>query len=88
MKGNLLQGTVCGRMGEIVAKVIHGEQVLSKYHPTLQILIVKNNKCKENSKHISSYESVRNDLFLLNIKPTYNHYSGASKRFPKCYISI
>lgn len=35
MKGNLLLGTARGRMGDIVAKVIHGEQVLSKYQPNV-----------------------------------------------------
>lgn len=35
MKGNLLQGTARGRMGDIVAKVVHGKQVLSKYQPVV-----------------------------------------------------
>lgn len=35
MKGNLLQGTAKGRMGEIVSKVIHGVQIYSKYQPTV-----------------------------------------------------
>lgn len=35
MKGNLLQGTARGKMGDIVAKVVHGKQVLSKYQPVV-----------------------------------------------------
>lgn len=35
MKGNLLQGTARGRMGDIVAKVIHGKQILAKYQPNV-----------------------------------------------------
>lgn len=35
MKGNLLQGTAKGRMGEIVASVRHGKQILSKYQPNV-----------------------------------------------------
>ena len=35
MKGNLLQGTARGRMGDIVAKVVHGKQILSKYQPVV-----------------------------------------------------
>lgn len=35
MKGNLLQGTARGRMGEIVASVRHGKQILSKYQPNV-----------------------------------------------------
>ena len=36
MKGNLLQGTARGRMGDIVAKVVHGKQILSKYQPNVK----------------------------------------------------
>lgn len=35
MKGNLLQGTARGRMGEIVASVRHGKQLFSKYQPNV-----------------------------------------------------
>lgn len=35
MKGNLLQGTARGRMGEIVASVRHGKQIFSKYQPNI-----------------------------------------------------
>lgn len=35
MKGNLLQGTARGKMGDIVAKVVHGKQVFSKYQPVV-----------------------------------------------------
>ena len=35
MKGNLLQGTARGKMGDIIAKVVHGKQVFSKYQPVV-----------------------------------------------------
>lgn len=35
MKGNLLQGTARGRMGEIVATVRNGKQLFSKYQPNV-----------------------------------------------------
>lgn len=35
MKGNLLQGTARGRMGEIVASIRHGKQLFSKYQPNV-----------------------------------------------------
>lgn len=35
MKGNLLQGTARGRMGDIIASVRHGKQILSKYQPNV-----------------------------------------------------
>lgn len=93
MKGNLLQGTARGRMGEIVAKVIHGEQVLSKYQPNVtNPKSPKQQEVRRKFKTISqAMKAIRNDLFLLNIKPTYNHYSGASKRlqnviFPYAFL--
>lgn len=93
MKGNLLQGTARGRMGEIVAKVIHGEQILSKYQPNVTNPDTpKQQEVRRKFKTISqAMKAIRNDLFLLNIKPTYNHYSGASKRlqnviFPYAFL--
>ena len=35
MKGNLLQGTARGKMGDVVAKVVHGKQVFFKYQPVV-----------------------------------------------------
>lgn len=35
MKGNLLQGTARGRMGEIVASVRNGKQLFAKYQPNV-----------------------------------------------------
>jgi len=35
MKGNLLQGTARGRMGDIIAKVVHGKQLFAKYQPNV-----------------------------------------------------
>ena len=35
MKGNLLQGTARGSMGEIVASLRHGKQLFSKYQPNV-----------------------------------------------------
>lgn len=35
MKGNLLMGTGRGKLGDVVARVLHGEQVFSKYQPVV-----------------------------------------------------
>lgn len=35
MKGNLLQGTARGKMGDVIAKVVHGKQVFAKYQPVV-----------------------------------------------------
>ena len=81
MKGNLLQGTARGRMGDIVAKVVHGKQILSKYQP-----IVNNPdspKQRANRAIFSQASKILADMKkqLLNygVKPLYNVYSGASK---------
>lgn len=35
MKGNLLLGTGRGKLGDVVARILHGEQVFSKYQPVV-----------------------------------------------------
>ena len=88
MKGNLLQGTARGRMGDIVAKVVHGQQILSKYQP------VVNNpdspKQRENRSLFSDSSKVlakmKKDLLTFGVKPLYNLYSGASKSLANVII--
>lgn len=81
MKGNLLQGTARGRMGDIVAKVVHGQQILSKYQPN-----VNNPKSPKQiaNRAIFSQASkllaeMKKQLLNFGVKPLYNVYSGASK---------
>lgn len=35
MKGNVILGTARGKMGDIVAKVVHGKQIYAKYQPNI-----------------------------------------------------
>lgn len=35
MKGNIFLGTAQGRMGDVVAKIRHGKQIISKYQPNV-----------------------------------------------------
>lgn len=35
MKGNMLLGRSQGRIGDVVAKIVHGEQIYSKYQPNV-----------------------------------------------------
>ena len=35
MKGNIFLGTAQGRMGDVVAKIRHGKQIISKYQPQI-----------------------------------------------------
>ena len=92
MKGNLLQGTARGRMGEIVAKVVHGQQVYQKYQPN-----VNNPKSPKQMKNrdifaqISKYlKDMRKFLASYGISFFYTTYSGASKNirniiYPFCF---
>ena len=81
MKGNLLQGTARGRMGDIVAKVVHGEQIFSKYQPNVTNPdSPKQKEVRRKFRSISSMLAVaRKELAIKGINPRYNHVSGASK---------
>lgn len=88
MKGNLLQGTARGRMGDIVAKVVHGQQILSKYQP-----IVNNPKSPKQMANRAIFAEaskvlakMKKDLLTFGIKPLYNLYSGASKNLANVVI--
>lgn len=88
MKGNLLQGTARGRMGDIVAKVVHGKQILSKYQP-----IVNNPKSPKQMANRAIFAEaskvlakMKKDLLTFGVKPLYNLYSGASKSLANIVI--
>lgn len=88
MKGNLLQGTARGRMGDIVAKVVHGKQILSKYQP-----VVNNPKSPKQMANRAIFAEaskvlakMKKDLLTLGVKPLYNLYSGASKNLANVVI--
>ena len=88
MKGNLLQGTARGRMGDIVAKVVHGKQILSKYQP----IVNNQNSPKQMANRKIFAESskvlakMKKDLLTFGVKPLYNLYSGASKSLANVVI--
>lgn len=88
MKGNLLQGTARGRMGDIVAKVVHGQQILSKYQP-----IVNNPKSPKQVANRALFADsskvlakIKRDLLRRGVKPLYNLYSGSSKNLANVII--
>ncbi|MGL4362885.1 MAG: hypothetical protein ACRCSG_06440 [Cellulosilyticaceae bacterium] len=88
MKGNLLQGTARGRMGDIVAKVVHGQQILSKYQP-----VVNNPKSPKQMANRAIFTDsskvlakLKRDLLRRGVKPLYNLYSGSSKNLANVII--
>lgn len=85
MKGNLLQGTARGRMGEIVAKVVHGEQVLAKYQPNVtQSNTVLQVQTKE--KFVKAIDFTKLTKSTASIKLPYSVYLGSAKNMRAALI--
>ena len=85
MKGNLLQGTAKGRMGEIVARVVHGEQILSKYQPNVaksdSELVIQTKE-----KFAKAVEFTRLTKKTASIKLPYSVYLGSAKNMRSALI--
>ena len=88
MKGNLLLGTARGRMGDLVAKVVHGKQVLAKYQPN--VTNPRTRKQIENretfSKASKIMQEIRKNFTSRGIHASYSTYSGASKSLQNVVI--
>lgn len=85
MKGNLLQGTARGRMGEIVAKVVHGEQILAKYQPNVaQANTELQVKTKE--KFARAIDFTKLAKKTASIKLPYSVYLGSAKNMRSALI--
>ena len=85
MKGNLLQGTARGRMGEIVAKVVHGEQVLAKYQPNVtQANTELQVQTKE--KFVKAVDFTKLTKKTASIKLPYSVYLGSAKNMRSALI--
>ena len=85
MKGNLLQGTARGKMGEIVARVVHGEQILSKYQPNVaksdSELVIQTKE-----KFAKAIEFTRLTKKTASIKLPYSVYLGSAKNMRSALI--
>lgn len=85
MKGNLLQGTARGKMGEIVARVVHGEQILSKYQPNVaksdSELVIQTKE-----KFAKAVEFTRLIKKTASIKLPYSVYLGSAKNMRSALI--
>lgn len=85
MKGNLLQGTAKGRMGEIVAKVVHGEQILAKYQPNVaQANTELQVQTKE--KFVKAVDFTKLAKKTASIKLPYSVYLGSAKNMRAALI--
>ena len=85
MKGNLLQGTAKGKMGDIIAKVVHGEQVLAKYQPN----VAQPNtelQVQTKQKFINAVDFTKLAKKTASIKLPYSVYLGSAKNMRAALI--
>lgn len=89
MKGNLLLGTGRGKLGDIVARVLHGEQVFSKYQPNVYN---QNSKAQIRQREMLSVAAkkatVLNDLKTKGVELYYSNKFGASRNIRNLIVSI
>ena len=89
MKGNLLLGTGRGKLGDVVGRVLHGEQVFSKYQP-----VVYNQKSpaqmrqREMLSIATKKATALNDLKAKGVELYYSNKFGASRNIRNLIVSI
>ena len=89
MKGNLLLGTGRGKLGDVVGRVLHGEQVFSKYQP-----VVYNQKSPAQMRQremltiATKKATVLNDLRTKGVELYYSNKFGASRNIRNLIVSI
>ena len=85
MKGNLLQGTAKGRMGEIIAKVVHGEQILAKYQPNVSQPNTEL-QVRTKEKFVGAVDFTKLAKKTASIKLPYSVYLGSAKNMRAALI--
>ena len=85
MKGNLLQGTARGRMGEIIAKVVHGEQILAKYQPNVSQPNTEL-QVQTKQKFVGAINFTKLAKKTASIKLPYSVYLGSAKNMRAALI--
>ena len=85
MKGNLLQGTAKGRMGEIIAKVVHGEQILAKYQPNVSQPNTEL-QVQTKQKFVGAVNFTKLAKKTASIKLPYSVYLGSAKNMRSALI--
>lgn len=89
MKGNLLLGTGRGKLGDVVARVLHGEQVFSKYQPVVfNPKSVAQNRQREMLSIATKKATVLNDLRTKGIDLYYSNKFGASRNIRNLIVSV
>lgn len=89
MKGNLLMGTGRGKLGDVVARVLHGEQVFSKYQPVVfNPKSIAQTRQREMLSIATKKATVLNDLKAKGIELYYSNKFGASRNLRNLIVSI
>lgn len=89
MKGNLLLGTGRGKLGDVVARVLHGEQVFSKYQP-----VVFNPKSIAQGRQramlaiATKKATFLNDLKAVGVDLYYSNKYGASRSIRNLIVAL
>ena len=89
MKGNLLLGTGRGKLGDVVARVLHGEQVFSKYQPVVfNPKSIAQTRQREMLSIATKKATVLNDLRVKGVELYYSNKFGASRNIRNLIVSI
>lgn len=89
MKGNLLLGTGRGKLGDVVARVLHGEQVFSKYQPVVfNPKSIAQNRQREMLSIATKKATFLNDLRAQGINLYYSNSYGASRNIRNLIVAL
>lgn len=89
MKGNLLMGTGRGKLGDVVARVLHGEQVFSKYQPVVHNpKSIAQTRQREMLSIATKKATALNDLKAKGFDLYYSNKFGASRNIRNLVVSI
>lgn len=89
MKGNLLLGTGRGKLGDVVARVLHGEQVFSKYQPVVHNpKSIAQTRQREMLSIATKKATILNNLKAEGVHLYYSNKFGASRNIRNLIVSI
>ena len=89
MKGNLLLGTGRGKLGDVVARVLHGEQVFSKYQPVVfNQKSIAQTRQREMLSIATRKATALNDLKTKGVELYYSNKFGASRNVRNLIVSL
>lgn len=89
MKGNILQGTASGKLGNVVARVVHGVQIYSNYQPNVNNPRTRAQTRQREMLAIAAKKATEiNGLRKRGIDMYYSNQFGASRRIRNLIVSI